>query len=663
MANPIPASRYGEIVFTWSKAFISRTFNTGLNFVKMISNFIVDIPSQTNYWYKRAVTKIPSGPSLLYLINHGKKFEDFNSLLDEIAKVHKVNGDIFTIGPLRPTYFLAHPTDIARVMNDTKNFVKYPHQTEELEKQQKFLGKGIIITASDEEWKAQRETLNHPFKPNIIYKNAESVILECLRSLSRRVDEARTNPINVSEEGFIFSGSIIFKLLSAGFSFTREDLVKVKIIFDQGVKAYNQPNYNTNIVPCRAALDQLASRLIQSQLDRQDKEENSLINSLMNGLNKERPHLTQDEIKKTLAPRVINLFTAGFETTGTTFAWALYSLSRHPEVQEKLRSEICEFLATIKMDADQSLEKLPEGEALKKLEYLNAVILEILRLYPALISYSRFSLKNNKAKIGNYTVLPDSEVQMLPFLANRHPDVWKRPNDFNPERHLNQQNNPKIFAFGAGPRMCLGEYLAKRELQLLLISVLSKYKLAPVNEARQIAGVVLHPDQDIFVSFSPLVTKEIEKGMEIEVASHEVAVACSVEKVWSVWCDVANWSKWDPQLKESRLETSSFCQGATVSLTHDNGQPPISVRISYFAKNIGFNAENESKFGTVCLVHNVVSTHDGVKIRHSYYFKPNGESPEEIQTMITSFKVNVEPFLKSTCKNALEGLAKYLVVK
>ena len=38
-------------------------------------------------------------------------------------------------------------------------------------------------------------------------------------------------------------------------------------------------------------------------------------------------------------------FTAGFETSSTTMSFAFYELSSHPEIQQKLRSEINSAIA------------------------------------------------------------------------------------------------------------------------------------------------------------------------------------------------------------------------------------------------------------------------------------------------------------------------------
>ena len=66
-------------------------------------------------------------------------------------------------------------------------------------------------------------------------------------------------------------------------------------------------------------------------------------------------------------------FLAGYDTIATTTGFTLYTLAKHPEVQARLQEEI-----------DDSI---PEGkpmeyDAVFKMEYLDKVWQESLRLYP-----------------------------------------------------------------------------------------------------------------------------------------------------------------------------------------------------------------------------------------------------------------------------------------
>lgn len=70
---------------------------------------------------------------------------------------------------------------------------------------------------------------------------------------------------------------------------------------------------------------------------------------------------------------------AGHETTSSTVSWALYALTKHPEVQTKLRQEL---LST-------GLGDEPSMEELDKIPYLNNFVREVLRAYAVVPLTSR----------------------------------------------------------------------------------------------------------------------------------------------------------------------------------------------------------------------------------------------------------------------------------
>ena len=65
-----------------------------------------------------------------------------------------------------------------------------------------------------------------------------------------------------------------------------------------------------------------------------------------------------------------------------------------------------------------------------------------------------FAYDNHQFRHGDMIVL-------APPLANRDPKVFGAPDEFNPER----ENNGRNIAFGRGPHLCIGQFIARNQLQ------------------------------------------------------------------------------------------------------------------------------------------------------------------------------------------------------
>ena len=167
----------------------------------------------------------------------------------------------------------------------------------------------------------------------------------------------------------------------------------------------------------------------------------------------------------------VDHFWAGVNTTVDGLVPLVHHLSR-PENkfrQERLRREL--------RKADVSAgSPLPPPTELKKLPYLDAVIRETLRLNPPIpVSLGRKASKRDGPIMVCGHVIPQGmEMGASPYIIGRNPDVYERPDDWIPERWVDSDaansdelNRDKLkdmkrhfFAFGSGPRMCIGVNVA-----------------------------------------------------------------------------------------------------------------------------------------------------------------------------------------------------------
>jgi cytochrome P450 len=171
-----------------------------------------------------------------------------------------------------------------------------------------------------------------------------------------------------------------------------------------------------------------------------------------------------------------------------------YLLSKSREADEHLSSELHAICGN----------KLPEIGDLPRFTYTRQVIEETLRLYPAGWLMTRKALKDDR--LGDYFVPAGTEIYISPYLIQRHPDLWKDPDRFDPDRfqagQLRDRHELAMLPFSAGPRKCIGELFARIEMQIHLIVIAKELRLrcADGNFVDLEAGVNLRNKSDFIMT-------------------------------------------------------------------------------------------------------------------------------------------------------------------
>ncbi|XP_070849116.1 cytochrome P450 17A2 [Chaetodon trifascialis] len=204
------------------------------------------------------------------------------------------------------------------------------------------------------------------------------------------------------------------------------------------------------------------------------------------GLEDER--ITDDHVLMTAA----EAFGAGVETTSTTLLWILAYLLHHPEVQERVQKELDEHVGSERPVCVSDRGRLP---------YLDCVINEGMRIRPVSPVLIPHTAKTDSS-IGGHAIGRGTRVLVNMWSIHHDPQHWDKPDLFIPDRFLDdrgQRVTPSCFLpFGAGPRVCVGESLARLELFLFLSSLLQRMSFrlpdgaSPPNLQGRL-GVVLQP--------------------------------------------------------------------------------------------------------------------------------------------------------------------------
>jgi cytochrome P450 len=186
------------------------------------------------------------------------------------------------------------------------------------------------------------------------------------------------------------------------------------------------------------------------------------------------------------------------ETTSSALTWSTFLLSKHPDVQTRLRREIHKSIPHVGALSDPTVDV---ADVLENMPYLNGVCNEVLRLYPTIPVTARYTIRDTI--IAGHFVPKSTVIFVVPWAINRNPKLWG-PNseDFVPERWIDKNgrgtmdggtdSNYSFLTFLHGPRSCIGERFARAELRALLAALIGMFKLqmADPNEKIVVGGTV-----------------------------------------------------------------------------------------------------------------------------------------------------------------------------
>lgn len=161
---------------------------------------------------------------------------------------------------------------------------------------------------------------------------------------------------------------------------------------------------------------------------------------------------------------------AGFDTTSTTLANCFYLLSKDSDVQERCFQEISDAL-----EGDEEFSY----QTVSDLKYLEAVILETLRLYP--IATRNMRVCKEDTEVCGIKVKRGVRIDVPTYTLHRHPDYFgSDAEEFNPDRFISggvSLNDMTYQPFGDGPRICIGMRLAMHEMKVILAKILYNFRI------------------------------------------------------------------------------------------------------------------------------------------------------------------------------------------
>ncbi|KAL4576012.1 hypothetical protein LXL04_012100 [Taraxacum kok-saghyz] len=177
----------------------------------------------------------------------------------------------------------------------------------------------------------------------------------------------------------------------------------------------------------------------------------------------------------------LDIIASSADTVTTMLTWTLSLLLNNLFALQKAQEEIDKYVGKDRQVNDSDITKLV---------YLQAIVKETLRLYPAapLGAVREFS---EDCTVAGYHVPKGTWLMVNIWKIQQDPQIWSDPSEFRPERFLSgihthvdvKGTNYELIPYGAGRRMCPGLAFSLQMLHIVLATLLQNFDVSSPNDA------------------------------------------------------------------------------------------------------------------------------------------------------------------------------------
>nr|UUB32716.1 cytochrome P450 CYP4CV1 [Dendroctonus valens] len=252
-------------------------------------------------------------------------------------------------------------------------------------------------------------------------------------------------------------------------------------------------NFNQHIIQTRKKLlEAQGGPAVEEEDELGRKKKVSFLDML---LNYQRSNTFADE---EIEEEVSTFMFGGFDTTTASLTCAFAALGNHPEYLARVQEELDEIFSD-----DPTRKVTPQDVA--RMDYLDRVVREVLRCF-CFVPFIYRNL-NEDIEIDGYTIPSGANLSISLYNLHHDPDHYPDPFKFDPDRFLPEncaKRHPYAFVpFSAGPRNCLGQKFAMRNVKTLLACVLREYNVKcqqRLEDIKYTIEIVLRPVNGLHVA-------------------------------------------------------------------------------------------------------------------------------------------------------------------
>ncbi len=433
---------------------------------------------------------IPPGPPGRWWTGNLQEFRA--GRLEFLCRCARDYGDVVALRfAHRHILLVSHPDLIEDVLvTQNQNFIKHFA----LRLNPLLLGRGLL-TSDGDFWLRQRRLVQPAFVKSRIAAYAPAMVEATLRLLATWQPGQRRNihadmmklTLDIAAQTLFHADASAEAHDIAQAMQVLQDLFSVRFQGLLPVPLWLPTPGNIRLRRAVRRLDTIIYRFI-AERRRSSEDKGDLLSLLLQARDADDGSRMSD---KQLRDEAMTLFLAGHETTALVLSWTWYLLARHPEAEATLCAEIDRVVG----------KRLPVFEDVAKLSYVEAVLLEAMRLYPPGYVIGREALAD--CVIGGFTVRKGVTVLMSQWVVQRDARFFEAPQEFRPQRWLGEaaKKIPKFayFPFGGGPRLCIGNTFALMEMALVLATLAPRFRfrLAPGVDVKPVPAFTLHPTPGI----------------------------------------------------------------------------------------------------------------------------------------------------------------------
>nr|AKO60176.1 1,2-dehydroreticuline synthase [Papaver rhoeas]AKO60182.1 1,2-dehydroreticuline synthase [Papaver rhoeas] len=178
---------------------------------------------------------------------------------------------------------------------------------------------------------------------------------------------------------------------------------------------------------------------------------------------------------------IVDMIGGATDTTKLTTIWTLSLLLNNPHVLGKAKEEVDAHFG--KKRSSTNGEVMVDFDDIRSLVYIQAIIKESMRLYPASPVVERLSSED--CVVGGFHVSAGTRLWVNVWKVQRDPEVWDDPSVFRPERFLSNEQKMvdvrgqdyELLPFGAGRRICPGVSFSLDLMHLVLTRLILEFEI------------------------------------------------------------------------------------------------------------------------------------------------------------------------------------------